>query len=68
MRNMIWFNPTYNRSVKINVDEYFRGLLLKPLPLNHKCKKYVTKNKSTVKISYLWILDLKAKIIGATII
>ena len=43
MRNIIWFNRTYSRLVKSNTGKYFLSLLDKPLPLNHKFKKFVAK-------------------------
>ena len=38
-RNIIWFNPPYSKSVKINIGEIFITLISKHSPLNHKFVK-----------------------------
>ena len=49
-RNVIWFNPPYNGSVKSNIGRTFLNLLSKHFPPGHKYHCIFNKNK--VKLSY----------------
>ena len=49
-RNIVWFNPPFNRNVKTNVGKCFLKLIDKHFPEGHKLKKAV--NRNCVKISY----------------
>ena len=46
-RNIIWFNPPYSKSVKINIGRIFIKLISKHFPPNHKFVKIF--NKNTIK-------------------
>ena len=48
-RNVIWFNPPYNGSVKSNIGRTFLNLLSKHFPPGHKYHSIFNKNK--VKLS-----------------
>ncbi len=49
-RNIIWFNPPYNKSVTTNIGKKFLQLLDDCFPSSHPLHKLL--NKNTVKISY----------------
>ena len=49
-RNVVWFNPPYNKSVLTNIGKVFLGLLERHFPPGHKYHSIF--NKQTVKISY----------------
>ena len=49
-RNIIWFNPPFNKSVKANIGKMFLIFIKKHFPSHHKFHKLL--NKNTVKISY----------------
>ena len=49
-RNVIWFNPPYNSSVKTNVGRKFLELVRKYFTRNHPYRKIF--NTSTLKLSY----------------
>ena len=49
-RNIIWFNPPFNKNVKTNVGEEFLKLLDTNFPKNHVLNKIL--NRQTVKVSY----------------
>ena len=61
-RNIIWFNPPYSKSLKTNIGKYFFRLLNKHFPPGHKLYKIF--NKSTLKLSYSCMPNLKHKIDG----
>ena len=49
-RNILWFNPPYNSSVKTNVGQEFLKLVSKCFPKGHPLEKFV--NRKTIKVSY----------------
>ena len=49
-RNIIWFNPPFNKNVRTNVAKTFLGLVDKHFPKNNKLHKIF--NRNTVKVSY----------------
>ena len=57
-RNIVWFNPPYNKSLKTNIGKYFFRLRT---TFFHQVKIF---NKNTLKLSYSCMLNLKAKIDG----
>ena len=61
-RNIIWFNPSYSKSLKTKISKYFFRLLNKHFPPGHKLYKIF--NKNTLKLSYSCMPNLKAKIDG----
>ena len=58
--NNIWFNPPHSKSLQTNIGKYFFRLVNKHFPPGHKLYKIF--NKSTLKLSYPCMLNLKAKI------
>ena len=49
-RQIIWFNPPFNKSVQTNIGRIFRHLIDKHFPKSNKLHKIF--NKNTVKLSY----------------
>ena len=49
-RNVIWFNPPYNSSVKSNIGKTFLKILSKHFPAGHRYHSIFNRNK--VKLSY----------------
>lgn len=49
-RNIIWFNPPFNKKVSTNVAGQFLALIDKHFPRNHKLHKLF--NRNNVKVSY----------------
>ena len=49
-RNIIWFNPTFNRNVSTKIGKYFLNLLDKHFLRNHRLHKIF--NRNSVKVSY----------------
>ena len=49
-RNVLWFNPPFNSSVRTNIGAEFLKLIDKCFPKNHPLHKIV--NRNTVKVSY----------------
>jgi len=49
-RNIIWFNPPFNKSVTSNIGKIFLNLIRKHFPPNHPLAKIF--NKNNLKISY----------------
>ena len=49
-RNIIWFNPPYNRNVKRNIGRQFLRLIDQSFPVGHKLRKIF--NRNTLKLSY----------------
>ena len=49
-RNIIWFNPPFNKNVSTNIAQTFLRLLDKHFPRTHKMHKIF--NRNTVKVSY----------------
>ena len=50
LRNVIWFNPPFNSSVKSNVGKIFLNLVKKHFPPSSRLHKIF--NRNTLKISY----------------
>ena len=59
-RNILWFNPSYSKSVKTNIGKLFLRLINKHFPSTHKYRKIF--NRSTIKISYSCMPNIKSKI------
>ena len=49
-RNVIWFNPPYNKNVKTNTGREFISLINRSFPADHKMRKSF--NRNTLKLSY----------------
>ena len=49
-RNILWFNPPYNKSVQTNIGRIFLNLINKHFPNSGKLHKIF--NKNTLKLSY----------------
>ena len=49
-RNIIWFNPPYNKDVRTNIAKTFLKLIDKYFPRSNKLNKIF--NRNTVKVSY----------------
>ena len=49
-RNIIWFNPPYNKNVKTNIGKIFLKLVDKHFPKSNKLHKIF--NRNTLKVSY----------------
>lgn len=61
-RNIIWYNPPYDRNVKTNIGKEFLKILDKCFPVTKKLHKIF--NRNTVKISYSCMPNVKAIIEG----
>ena len=61
-RNIIWFNPPFNRNVLTHVGRAFINLVDKCFPTGHKLRKIF--NRSTVKLSYSCTPSMKQLIDG----
>lgn len=61
-RNVIWFNPPFNRNVQTNIRRVFINLINTCFPLGHKLKKIV--NRNTLKLSYTCTPNIKQVIDG----
>lgn len=61
-RNIIWFNPPYNKNVKTNIGRAFISLIDRCFPANHKLRKIF--NRNTIKLSYSCMPNLKQIIDG----
>ena len=59
-RQVIWFNPPYNKSVSTNVGKEFLKLLDKHFPSHNKYSKIF--NRRSVKVSYSCLPSMKSKI------
>ena len=57
-RNILWFNPPYNASVKTNIGKSFLELVDKHFPRHHRFHKIF--NRNTIKISYSCSPDMNA--------
>ena len=61
-RNVIWFNPLFNRNVRTNIERVFISLIGKCFPAGHKLRKIF--NKNTLKLSYSCMPNVKQIIDG----
>ena len=61
-RNIIWFNPPYNKNVSTKIGNFFLNLIDKDFPTNHKFHKLF--NRNSVKVSYSCTKNIK-KIINS---
>ena len=59
-RKVLWFNPPFNLEVKTNVARKFLKLIDKHFPKKSTLGKYF--NRSTIKVSYRTMPNIKAKI------
>ena len=59
-RNIVWFNPPFNRSVSRKIEKYFLNLLEKNFSRNHRLHKIFNRNR--VKVSYSCTKNMKTKI------
>ena len=55
-RNVIWFNPPYNKNVKTNIGEVI-GVINRSFSTGHKLRKIF--NRNTLKLSYSCMPDVK---------
>ena len=60
--NIIWFNPSYCKSVKTNIGRISIKLISKHFPPNHKFVKIF--NKNIVKLNYSCMPNIRSKING----
>ena len=56
-RQIIWFNPPYNKAVQTNIGKCFLALLDKHFPPQHPLRKVI--NRNCVKISYSCTKNMK---------
>ena len=56
-RNVIWFNPPFNKEVSTNLAAKFLLLIEKPFRINSKHYKYF--NRNTIKVSYSCLPNMK---------
>ena len=61
-RNVIWFNPPYNKNVKTNIGRAFISLINRSFPADHKLRKIF--NRNTLKLSYDCMPNVKQLIDG----
>lgn len=61
-RNIIWFNPPFNRNVQTNIGRAFINLIDKCFPVTHKLRKIF--NRNTIKLSYSCTPNMKQIIDG----
>ena len=61
-RNVIWFNPPFNRNVQTNIGKAFINLINKCFPTGHKLRKIF--NRNTIKLSYSCMPNMKQIIDG----
>ena len=59
-RNILWFNPPFNRNVKTNVGKKFLRLIDKHFPAGSELHKYF--NRATIKVSYSTTKNMKTMI------
>ena len=56
-RNVIWFNPPYNKNVKTNIGRGFISLIERSFPAGHKLRKFF--NRNTINLSYSCMPNVK---------
>ena len=61
-RNVIWFNPPYNKNVKTSIGRAFISLINRSFPTGHKLRKIF--NRNTLKLSYSCMPNVKQLIDG----
>ena len=61
-RNVVWFNPPYNKNVRTNIGKEFISLINRSFPAGHKLRKIF--NRNTVKLSYSCMPNVKQLIDG----
>ena len=61
-RNVIWFNPPYNKNVASNIGRDFLRLIDKCFPVGHKLRKIF--NRNTLKLSYSCMANVRQVIDG----
>jgi hypothetical protein len=61
-RNVIWYNPPFDQSVKTNIGKEFLTIITKCFPPTNKLHKIF--NKNTVKLSYSCMPSVKSIIEG----
>ena len=61
-RNIIWFNPPYNKLLTTNIGKYFFRILNKHFPSGDKLYKLY--KKKALKLSYSCMPNLNSKIDG----
>ena len=61
-RNVVWFNPLYNKNVKTNIGRAFIILINRSFPADHKMRKIF--NRNTLKLSYGCMPNVKEFIDG----
>ena len=59
-RNVLWFKQHYSKTVKTRIGQFFLQLIKKHFPKDHKLRKIF--NKSTLKLSYSSMPNVKTKI------
>ena len=59
-RNIIWFNPPFNKNVATKIGRYFLNLLDKHFPQDHKFHKIF--NGNNIKVSYSSMPNIKSAI------
>ena len=60
LRNILWFNSPYSKTVKTKIGKFFLQLIKKHFPKEHKFHKIF--NKNTLKLSYSCMPNIKTKI------
>ncbi|KAL9960709.1 hypothetical protein ACROYT_G034196 [Oculina patagonica] len=61
-RNVIWFNPPFNKNVKTNIGRQFIRLIDKCFTVGHKLRKIF--NRNTLKLSYSCMPNIQQIIDG----
>ena len=59
-RNIIWFNPPYNKTVSTKIGYYFLNLIDKYFPRNHEFHQIF--NRNCVKASYSCTKNMKKQL------
>ena len=60
LRNILWFNSPYSKTVKTKIGKFFLQLIKKHFPKEHKFHKIF--NRNTLKLSYSCMPNIKTKI------
>ena len=59
-RDVIWFNPPFNKSLKTNIGKQFLGLINKNFPATNQLSEIL--NRQTIKMSYSCHENMESKI------